>query len=484
MQIKVKLTRTENADYYGAQVGDTVEVPLETYVAGVVASEMGNPPIEAAKAQAIAARTFAYPFYSKGKAITDASSQHQAFRIQRVANGKYPNAVLGAQKTAGMVLEYNGQVISTCSYSASNGGRTTSAEKRWGSKRAWLIEQEDPWDAAAGSGKNGHGVGMSQRGCRYAANIGKTCEEILSFYYIGTTIRAEQNTNDEESEVEGMIGWKTFVDKCMVALNEKWGYIWGESGSVWTEEKQRRATRDMTKKYGSKWIGRRVTDCSGLPYWAMKQLGGKLYHGANTIYNLWCTSKGKLADKTDLKWGSVVFLYDPKQSKPRHHIGVFVGNDTVVEAKGTQAGVVTSRLSHWDEWGELKGIDYSDAPLEHIEADKPTLRNGAKGAAVKSLQTLLGNFGYALTIDGIFGSGTEAAVRNFQTAHGLTADGVCGAQTWAALNVGETNHEDMPTERDEDSEKPVEEREELLERMEMLYAQWGACIAEIKKNWS
>ena len=65
MQIKVKLTRTENADYYGAQVGDTVEVPLETYVAGVVASEMGNPPIEAAKAQAIAARTFAYPFYSQ-----------------------------------------------------------------------------------------------------------------------------------------------------------------------------------------------------------------------------------------------------------------------------------------------------------------------------------------------------------------------------------------------------------------------------------
>ena len=78
----------------------------------------------------------------------------------------------------------------------------------------------------------------------------------------------------------------------------------------------------------------------------------------------------------------------------------------------------------------------------------------------------------------------EATVRNFQTVHGLTADGVCGEQTWAALNVGETKHDDMPTERDEDSDKPVGEREELLERMEMLYAQWGACIAEIKKNWS
>ena len=39
--------------------------------------------------------------------------------------------------------------------------RTVSAEERWGSKRAYLIEKDDPWDAAAGDTKTGHGVGMS-----------------------------------------------------------------------------------------------------------------------------------------------------------------------------------------------------------------------------------------------------------------------------------------------------------------------------------
>jgi peptidoglycan hydrolase-like protein with peptidoglycan-binding domain len=37
--------------------------------------------------------------------------------------------------------------------------------------------------------------------------------------------------------------------------------------------------------------------------------------------------------------------------------------------------------------------------------------------------------------DGIYGSGTIAAVTAFQKAKGLTADGVCGKNTWAALDA-------------------------------------------------
>jgi hypothetical protein len=36
--------------------------------------------------------------------------------------------------------------------------------------------------------RNGHGVGMSQRGAQYMANIGKTYREILGFYYPGATM--------------------------------------------------------------------------------------------------------------------------------------------------------------------------------------------------------------------------------------------------------------------------------------------------------
>ena len=57
--IKVKITRAENAEYFKKNIGDVVEVDAEKYVEGVIASEIGNAHIEACKAQAVAARTFA-----------------------------------------------------------------------------------------------------------------------------------------------------------------------------------------------------------------------------------------------------------------------------------------------------------------------------------------------------------------------------------------------------------------------------------------
>jgi len=56
------------------------------------------------------------------------------------------------------------------------------------------------------------------------------------------------------------------------------------------------------------------------------------------------------------------------------------------------------------------------------------LKNGSKGEDVKKLQAKLG-----LGADGVFGSGTEAAVKKWQTANGLTADGIVGEGTWAKM---------------------------------------------------
>lgn len=46
--------------------------------------------------------------------------------------------------------------------------------------------------------------------------------------------------------------------------------------------------------------------------------------------------------------------------------------------------------------------------------------------------------------DGIFGSGTKAAVETFQKEHGLTADGIVGHDTWHCLITGEA-HADEPS---------------------------------------
>jgi len=69
----------------------------------------------------------------------------------------------------------------------------------------------------------------------------------------------------------------------------------------------------------------------------------------------------------------------------------------------------------------------------------PVLRQGANSTwpkvTVRSLQYLLNARGAKLTVDGVFGPKTKAALVAFQRAHRLTANGVTSAKTWSVLVV-------------------------------------------------
>ena len=258
-----------------------------------------------------------------------------------------------------------------------------------------------------------------------------------------------------------MITVQALIDKFRQALSENWGYIWGTAGEKWTAAKQKElekakdADRAQGREYGSKWIGHTVADCSGLFSWAFKQLGGYMYHGSDTMYRKYCVNKGELrkGKRTDcgtLKPGTAVFVWNGKKYS---HVGLFVGDGTVIEAMGTINGVTTTRVTagKWTHWGELVGIDYVNTGkeassnvistgaaggVEKSPSGQPTLRRGSKGDAIRELQTMLDKLGYDLGpcgIDGDFGKATEAAVRSFQSDHRLTVDGIAGPATYGEL---------------------------------------------------
>lgn len=78
----------------------------------------------------------------------------------------------------------------------------------------------------------------------------------------------------------------------------------------------------------------------------------------------------------------------------------------------------------------------SPAPTGSPSASGTLLKNGATGPAVESLQKQLQQAGFEPGgTDGVFGPGTEAAVKAFQQARGLDADGVVGPRTKAALDM-------------------------------------------------
>ena len=62
------------------------------------------------------------------------------------------------------------------------------------------------------------------------------------------------------------------------------------------------------------------------------------------------------------------------------------------------------------------------------------LRNGTRGNEVKLLQEFL-----RTSADGIFGAGTEAAVKKWQSKNGLTADGIVGPATWDVMGLATTD---------------------------------------------
>jgi hypothetical protein len=70
----------------------------------------------------------------------------------------------------------------------------------------------------------------------------------------------------------------------------------------------------------------------------------------------------------------------------------------------------------------------------HNNTLQPTIKKGSTGSAVKLLQSNLNAAGFNCgAVDGIFGSKTDKAVRNYQKACELVVDGIAGPKTWAAL---------------------------------------------------
>lgn len=71
-----------------------------------------------------------------------------------------------------------------------------------------------------------------------------------------------------------------------------------------------------------------------------------------------------------------------------------------------------------------------------VTAVSASYKRGSSGETVKQIQTKLKEWGYYNgTVDGVFGSGTEKAVRYFQEKNGLTADGKVGQATMDALGI-------------------------------------------------
>lgn len=138
-------------------------VPLETYVLGVLAGEMPiDFEIEALKAQAIAARTYAIRRLELGRdeqmeklgADVMDTIRHQVYVSKKELEQRWEGETkkrnleklqLAVDQTRGEVVTYKGAAIEASFFSTSN-GYTENAEDYWGSNLPYLRSVASPWD--------------------------------------------------------------------------------------------------------------------------------------------------------------------------------------------------------------------------------------------------------------------------------------------------------------------------------------------------
>ena len=136
----------------GTLVNTVNIVSMNDYIKGVIPYEMSNSwPLEALKAQAICARTYAIA--NLGKHAADgfdlcASTCCQAYRGAGSANARTDSAV---DETSGMYITYDGEPIDAV-YCSSNGGATENCENVWNEPLGYLRAVRDDFEQYVNTG--------------------------------------------------------------------------------------------------------------------------------------------------------------------------------------------------------------------------------------------------------------------------------------------------------------------------------------------
>ncbi len=121
------------------------KISMNEYLYSVTPSEMpASSGIEALKAQAVCARTYAVENINRHSAMGFSLCNSQHCQVYKGVSWEHARTNQAVEETDGQVLSYNGKII-TAVYSASCGGVTEDVQYVWGSPYPYLKSVKDPY---------------------------------------------------------------------------------------------------------------------------------------------------------------------------------------------------------------------------------------------------------------------------------------------------------------------------------------------------
>ena len=186
-----------------------------------------------------------------------------------------------------------------------------------------------------------------------------------------------------------------------------------------------------------------------MPYVLNGTMKVREFRGSSNSPTLWTTKQAMEAwNATRSAYGSgIPFGYAFKRIwegghgiMSQHYAGVsFDVGQRLTQAQRTRLRTIASNLGVWG-YVEPRSLTPTWVHFDRrygtpaCGSGYPTVRQGSRGVYVLVLQDCLNTLGYATGgLDGIFGSATYRAVRNFQGDWRLSVDGICGCATWSTV---------------------------------------------------
>ncbi len=162
------------------------------------------------------------------------------------------------------------------------------------------------------------------------------------------------------------------VEWAKQAKSHGWGYVWGTYGSVLTRKLYKAKAEQYPEEVGgyaefieSHWIGGRTADCVGLikGYGWLNPDTHQVEYGTNGMPDISADAMYEYASEK----GTIDTIPEIPGLAVWHegHIGVYIGGGEVIEAMGTQYGVVKTQLSgsRWTHWLKIPYITYLDSEV-------------------------------------------------------------------------------------------------------------------------
>lgn len=178
-----------------------------------------------------------------------------------------------------------------------------------------------------------------------------------------TVIQMDRYLDPSTKNSHDLVQW------AMAAEKSGWGYVWGTFGHILTEASFAAKFNQYPEAIGpyeafirEHWIGVRTTDCVGLikGYCWLDGQNGTIRYAANGMPDVdtdglyaFAREKGTLDTMPELP--GVVVWRDG-------HVGIYIGEGCVIEAKGTYYGVVKTKLEQgaWSHWLKVPCITYEE----------------------------------------------------------------------------------------------------------------------------